>query len=362
MTPKFSVIVPMYNAEKYIAGCIRSVLAQTYQDFELILIDDGSLDHTVEIAKQLAGRRGNVTCVTKEHTGQSDTRNKGIAIAKGEYIIFLDADDYFGERHLEHLEKSLNGSDMCISNSNFYLRKGSVIPFVLFQFEKGRDYDVLEAQEIVTDPSNFLPGATWLNVYRSRFLTEKNIHFVPMYTCAEDMDFFFQAMVCAQKICFCGTAQYYYRLGTPNSVVNSMDVSKMYSWIRICKKWFDFFREYYSDTVVGKHVIYRMRNDTRYLIDEMHRADKNTEGYARLKQYLLSNPSLLAEKSGIGQNFYFQYYAAGWGRKIKGYLKQMRSIVKKRGKNEKHCDPHRRDASGAKCGRRGRRKSDNDTA
>ena len=94
-TPTISVIVPVYNAEKYLRRCIDSVLAQTYTDFELLLIDDGSKDKSGEICDEYAIKDNRIRVVHKDNTGVSDTRNRGMDMAQGDYLMFLDADDFW---------------------------------------------------------------------------------------------------------------------------------------------------------------------------------------------------------------------------------------------------------------------------
>lgn len=94
-TPTISVIVPVYNAEKYLHRCIDSVLTQTYTDFELLLIDDGSKDKSGEICDEYAIKDNRIRVVHKDNSGVSDTRNRGMDMAQGEYLMFLDADDFW---------------------------------------------------------------------------------------------------------------------------------------------------------------------------------------------------------------------------------------------------------------------------
>ena len=101
--PKISVIVPVYNTEKYLHRCIDSVLAQTYQDFELLLIDDGSKDSSGAICDEYAARDSRVKVFHKENGGVSSARNAGLAIASGDWIMHLDGDDWIEPDMLERL-------------------------------------------------------------------------------------------------------------------------------------------------------------------------------------------------------------------------------------------------------------------
>lgn len=112
--PLFSIIVPVYKAEKYISECVDSVLAQTFENFELILADDGSPDRCPEICDEYAKKDSRIKVIHKENGGASSARNSGIDAACGEYIIFLDSDDYWeGNYTLQRLaEKSKDGYDI----------------------------------------------------------------------------------------------------------------------------------------------------------------------------------------------------------------------------------------------------------
>ena len=94
MTPFVSIIIPVYNAQKNLGRCVESVLNQTYKDFELLLLDDGSTDNSGKICNKYAEEDIRVRVIHKENSGVSDTRNQGIAMAKGEYLQFIDSDDW----------------------------------------------------------------------------------------------------------------------------------------------------------------------------------------------------------------------------------------------------------------------------
>lgn len=98
---KISIIIPVYNVEKYIAKCIQSLLDQTYTNFEAIIVDDESPDNSIQIAKSLVGDDPRFIFLEKENGGQSSARNMGIDYAKGDYLAFLDPDDYFANETLE---------------------------------------------------------------------------------------------------------------------------------------------------------------------------------------------------------------------------------------------------------------------
>ena len=100
MTPVFSIIIPSYKSDKFIKQCISSVLHQTFDSFEIIIIDDGSSDQTGKICLRIAAEYPYVRYIYQEHQGAGAARNKGLRVANGEYVLFLDADDYWVNRDL----------------------------------------------------------------------------------------------------------------------------------------------------------------------------------------------------------------------------------------------------------------------
>ena len=115
---KISVIVPIYNVEPYLHRCVDSLLLQTYQDFELILIDDGSTDNCGMICDEYAALDDRIRVIHKLNGGLSDARNVGLEIATGEYIAFVDSDDWVARDYLECLFVTLceTGADICECN------------------------------------------------------------------------------------------------------------------------------------------------------------------------------------------------------------------------------------------------------
>lgn len=114
---KISVIIPVFNAERFINRCIYSILNNTFQNFEIIVIDDGSSDKSFEKIKSIKDAR--IRCFNQSNHGVGFTRNKGMRIAMGEFIVFIDSDDYIEPDYLEKLFEGVSGSDIGISGINF---------------------------------------------------------------------------------------------------------------------------------------------------------------------------------------------------------------------------------------------------
>ena len=101
--PEVSVIVPVYNMEEYLPRCIESILAQTYRDFELILVDDGSSDNSGNMCDEYALKDNRIKSVHKENDGVSSARNCGLQVAEGKYILFIDSDDFVDPSYIGEL-------------------------------------------------------------------------------------------------------------------------------------------------------------------------------------------------------------------------------------------------------------------
>ena len=104
---KFSVIIPVYQAEKTISRCLNSLLDQQFDDFELVVVNDGSVDHSSIICKKYAERDNRVHYYEKENGGVSSARNMGLSLAQGEYILFVDSDDYVYEGYFQEIDFAL---------------------------------------------------------------------------------------------------------------------------------------------------------------------------------------------------------------------------------------------------------------
>ena len=170
--PKVSIIIPAYNAEKVLARCLDSVLAQTFTDFELLVMDDGSKDGTAALCDAYAAKDARVRVVHKQNSGVSDTRNQALNLATGEYLQFLDADDWITPEatalYVHAAEE--NRADLVISDfyrvvDGWTARKGSID-------EEG----VLSREEFAAcmakSPADYYYGVIWNKFYR-RELVEK---------------------------------------------------------------------------------------------------------------------------------------------------------------------------------------------
>ena len=165
MTPKISIIIPVYNVQKYLPCCLDSVQNQTFQEFEAILVDDGSTDESGSICDRYAKMDPHFSVLHKDNGGQSSARNMGLDHCRGEYVCFLDSDDYLEPDYLEYLYNEINKSnyDFVSCTANFVNEKN--------EFIRRNNYET-ERKEIAGDifdayfHSNLIEDAAWNKIYR----------------------------------------------------------------------------------------------------------------------------------------------------------------------------------------------------
>ena len=142
---KFSIIVPTYNRKEYISKCIESVLNQTYDNFELIIVDDGSTDNTEDIIKSYTDKR--IKYYKNQNHGIGYSRNYGINKAVGDYLIFLDSDDYFSNNTLDVISKNIKSNDILIFNYIEYYEKDNSTKKISFPIFN--DYNLSDHPELI---------------------------------------------------------------------------------------------------------------------------------------------------------------------------------------------------------------------
>lgn len=232
---KISVVIPVYNVEKYLRECVDSVLCQTYTDYEVILVDDGSTDSGGQICDEYALKDPRIRVIHQPNGGLSAARNTGLAAAQGEYVYFLDSDDYIEAQTLEHLVSLANKEaadivffdgyvffDECEENDSvsFYIRKEGYSP------TNGRHMllQLLDREEYRT--------AVPLMLFRRSYLLENSLRFMPGII-HEDELFTFLAYNADGRVCHCHE-QLYARRVRPASIMTSSGALRRYeSMLRI---------------------------------------------------------------------------------------------------------------------------------
>lgn len=211
MIPDFSIIIPIYNSEKTLERCIESALSQTDVELELILIDDGSIDNSFKICKQYAKNDSRIKLIHQENKGLSISRNIGLKVATGNYIVFLDSDDYLSNK-LYSIKKHLNSSNSEIVgfNVNVINQKGECVDTVPALNTEMKN-KVVTGKEYIEIYKNQFQIPVWMYIYEKSFLIKNQLAFLEnVYH--EDCNFTVKCMLMTSKISYIEVDLYnYYR-------------------------------------------------------------------------------------------------------------------------------------------------------
>lgn len=213
MSLKISVIVPVYNSEKYLDKCIQSIINQTYKFLEIVLIDDGSTDNSAEICEKYKRSDSRIQVIHQKNSGPAIARNTGLKIATGDYISFVDSDDYISENAYETLVKYLDHQKIDVLNFGHYCvnplnGQCKEVP------TKGIPHNVIISK---SDMREYIKNANkntflWFscrNIFRRELLENNSIYFVDKIL-SEDSIFNMQAMLYADSVLAVDDVLYYY--------------------------------------------------------------------------------------------------------------------------------------------------------
>lgn len=246
MLPKVSIIIPVYNVAPYIEECLRSIDKQTYTDYEVILINDGSTDNSAEIVKQFIEDKDKYILIDQENSGVSAARNRGIAAASGEWMTFLDSDDRIGEAFLSNVVDAIMKypADLCLAGyRKYYEASGEMKEGVTRRFSYGT------TQETMADLSYIHIRAC---LYSSNIINEKNVRFDERIAFGEDRCFVFDYLSHAGRCLVIEDNSYIYRKRAGSATAGSVRPErKKYLYQHIRDFWYafedgDFLREEYA--------------------------------------------------------------------------------------------------------------------
>lgn len=178
--PKFSIIIPVYNVETYLTRCIDSILSQTFSDFECILVDDGSTDSSGAICDEYAKKDSRVKAVHQENQGSQVARNTGLDVACGQYIEFIDSDDWIEKDALELFYKILSADetiDMLLFGYRFLNDKGEVLSTSNYSKLKIANCEQANLSLFTPKKGKSVQGFLWNKIFKRKQLEENNIRF-----------------------------------------------------------------------------------------------------------------------------------------------------------------------------------------
>lgn len=268
---RFSIIVPIYNSEKYLDKCLSSIVHQTNQDFELLIVNDGSTDNSQNIINKYQDNYpSKVKGFIKENGGLSDARNYGVAKAVGEYIVFVDSDDFINTKLLEQLELCINKENPDVIGYNFVdMNQDYEELGVTTRPHKSNITGEEAISELVLSKQYFEPA--WGFAYKLNYWNSNNFEYIKNLL-HEDFALTPLVVVKAKKVSFIDFDGYYY-IKTSNSITRNLSVEKEKKLASDLLKGYDFlnkelqkinFNNEYSKQLLMSYLanslIYRLEN------------------------------------------------------------------------------------------------------
>ena len=263
-----SIIVPIYNVEKYLRECLDSIIGQTYEHFECLLINDGSPDNSADICREYVAKDARFRYFEKENGGVASARNLGIKRSEGAYITFIDSDDWVDSDYLEVLHNSLLEEDADISVSTYKRFHMEDNCWYFHSFQRGYEKRVFTNQELIEE-------FTKLNEYDAsyRFVSGKlvrktvlhNILFNEMTTFGEDMEFWMKLYLISNKVVYVNRDSYIYRI---DNVDRHFGLEKIRSDIQQRMNFITFLATRKIDTTKYLYDFMMFLNDKRKIAIE----------------------------------------------------------------------------------------------
>ena len=290
---KVSVIVPVYNAQKHLGECLESIIGQTYENIEILCINDGSIDDSINILKEYEKKDARIFVLNKENTGVSKTRNIGINKAKGKYVMFVDADDKIDKTTIKRMMENIceNKSDMVICSNNLINKNGKEREINIKT--KYREFDNIKLKEqqkcfeYLYDLGLGIP--IWNKLIRKQFLLDNQIIFNENLTYDEDMFFSWICTLYAEKINIIDEPLYKYRLTLNSSIMKEHeDLFEKYQKeflkiIKIMEK--QKFDKEYIDFIINKI----FQEKIKISIFMVLKSDKNFKEKRENIEYIINN-------------------------------------------------------------------------
>ena len=236
----FSIIIPVYNVENYLNQCIDSILIQDFANFEILLINDGSTDNSLIICKEYELNDERIIVINKENGGASSARNEGIKNAKGNYIIFVDSDDFLESTNLltQINDKiNLNNADVILYGAKNYnvLTNKYAVSRGNYNLEIINNFNLLTTLDYLTITSLF-PGSAWIFATKTTLIKVNFINFKTNII-AEDIDWCTKIFKHCTKIDAVNDVYYVYRKNQTNSVTGKAGLKGVISILEIIEDW-----------------------------------------------------------------------------------------------------------------------------
>ena len=265
MNPLISIIVPTYNVEKYIRTCIESILAQTYRNVEVIIVNDGSTDQSLAVISDLICSHHNVKVINQKNQGLSVARNTGIDVATGKYITFVDADDKIMPGFVSSLYQIADKTGADIVRGSFRDFNGNIPKDWVPDFNVPTNCGTIVLDQFLSSNISFV---VWSSIYRLDFINSNHIRFTPGIL-LEDGDFTTRAYMLAKLVATSPEPNYAYRI-RQGSILTTNNAQKMsLSEEKVISQFISTLKHEESDvlcSLILKSIYAFMRDWTRIIL------------------------------------------------------------------------------------------------
>lgn len=291
MKPFFSIIIPVYNVERYLKECIYSVIDQSFTNFEVILVDDGSTDSSGIICDEFSLNNENITVIHKTNGGLSDARNIGINKSKGDYIIFLDSDDKLGEESLKQLEEiilSCDYPDVIVNRIKFFndIDKREWECKYRFYGKQAKKSIGCEFNNIINN-KDYLPGA-WTIVSKRQHIIKNEIFFVKGLL-HEDEQWTPRIILRANSIAYNNNCYYKYRQARVGSITQVKNIKREFDKIWIIESLYSESKKIEYNQECSNELIERAASLYWGVLIRSYDYNKNVNEYDELVKKLSLN-------------------------------------------------------------------------
>lgn len=257
---KVSIIVPVYNSEKTILRCLDSILNQTYKNIEIIIIDDGSTDSSYNLIKSRLNNDNRIKLIKKENTGVSDSRNNGLGIITGEYVTFVDSDDWIELNLIKKMVEVLEKENVDIICCNYYLN-----------YEDGKQKKIerkekrLDKFNALNPSSKYYFTTVWGKIFRKNVID--SLRFSTELYYSEDTLFYIQTLMNASSIYWIKETLYHYYINQSGTIKNKK-LDKFITDFYARKKIYDLYKsELNNKELQNKAKIYAMYSAVNILYE-----------------------------------------------------------------------------------------------
>jgi glycosyltransferase involved in cell wall biosynthesis len=295
--PKISVIVPVYNVEKYLHRCVDSILNQTFQDFEIILIDDGSNDHSGKICDDYALKDKRIKVIHKKNARVSAARNDGLKLAKGKYISFIDSDDWIEPEMYQEMiykaeELNLNFimCDYKKRSNNYQEKRTQPIRGGYYSNEdiKNKLYPCLIMFEDIEFPPTI---SNCVCLFNLNFLNKNNIHYDEDIHYCEDSIVGSKVLYHATNFYYLKNHHFYNYFYNPTSTTNTYNKKKWDSYLRINEKLIEYFGET-TDFDFSRQIKINMLYFTLHVLGQFKHSETNEEEKIKMIKKIMYHPKV----------------------------------------------------------------------